>query len=218
MSKQTVEKFVFQLFIVLLIFDVSTNVFLAKTPIQKEPKETPQNPQNEEQPEQFENVKNTTDNDEENFQKFKNQRSTLNLQIQYCKSHQKTFDEIQNYIKTEYPSIFLEGFEYPLSPIQNLLSKFVNNIHWIVLVFNLFGDRIFGMLNMNYPKWYLLMKNHKMQTVIGVIMVTQLLGSIVGKSDAFEIYVDGNNVYSKLNTGILPTLNAIDDIVQRNNV
>jgi len=55
-----------------------------------------------------------------------------------------------------------------------------------MLALNLFGDKIFGFLGMAYPAWYLLMKDKKM-----------ILSGMVNKTDAFEVFFDGELVFSK---------------------
>lgn len=51
---------------------------------------------------------------------------------------------------------------------------------------------------MPYPSWYLLMKEKKM-IVLGVVMLgSMFLGNMVNKTDAFEVYLNGDLISSKL--------------------
>ena len=66
-----------------------------------------------------------------------------------------------------------------------------------MLALNLFGDKIFGFLGMAYPAWYLLMKEKKMIVMVAVIGGSMLLSGMVNKTDAFEVFFDGELVFSK---------------------
>lgn len=74
-----------------------------------------------------------------------------------------------------------------------------------MLALNLFGDKIFGFLNMPYPQWYLLMKEKKIVVMLVVIGGSMALSGLVNKTDAFDVYFDGELAFSKFQKGVLPT-------------
>lgn len=81
-----------------------------------------------------------------------------------------------------------------------LLAKVLTYAQYSLLGLVIAGDRIFGMMNMNYPGWYLMIQDKKM--VVG--MVTWLVGngviSSLTQSGAFEIFVNNRLIFSKLAT------------------
>lgn len=51
---------------------------------------------------------------------------------------------------------------------------------------------------MPYPKWYLLMKEKKMIVLAVVVLGSMYLSNVVSKTDAFEVYLNGDLIHSKL--------------------
>ncbi|EAR83671.1 SelT/selW/selH selenoprotein domain protein (macronuclear) [Tetrahymena thermophila SB210] len=219
MSKSIVDSIVLKVFIGLLILDAVTVVYLTpKTQTLTAPNEQPKttaNEQGQETKTQAETNFDESGTDDDSFRGSKSDQVTGTLVIQHCSSHQAALDNIKTYIQGAYPDIVFESSIYPLPPVQAILSKFLQYVHWIMLALNLFGDKIFGYLQMPYPSWYLFMKEKKMMVLLVVLGGSMLLGNIVNKTDAFEVYLNGDLIYSKFQTGNIITTDQLDTILTR---
>ncbi|KAL4435269.1 hypothetical protein ABPG74_017361 [Tetrahymena malaccensis] len=217
MSKAIVDSFILKLFFALIIFDVVTVVYLTpKTQTLTAPNEQPKTTANEQdQATKTQGETNFDDsgNDDDSFRGSKSDQVTGTLVIQHCSSHQAALDNIKTYIQAAYPDIVFESSIYPLPTVQALISKFLQYIHWIMLALNLFGDKIFSFLQMPYPSWYLLMKEKKMMVLLVVLGGSMFLGNIVNKTDAFEVYLNGDLIYSKFQTGTIVTTDQLDTLL-----
>mmetsp|Transcript_36904 Transcript_36904/g.89617 ORF Transcript_36904/g.89617 Transcript_36904/m.89617 type:complete len:101 (+) Transcript_36904:324-626(+) len=87
----------------------------------------------------------------------------------------------------------------------------MNVVQMCGLLMVFLGDKIFGLFGMSYvPSWYASVQKNGMQIAIFVYL---LLPNILSKyliSGAFEIMLDGETIFSKLETGRLP---QFDDLV-----
>ena len=73
------------------------------------------------------------------------------------------------------------------------------------------GDYIFGYLQSPYPNWYLYMKNNRIQVGIALFFGINLISGWIVSTGAFEVIYNGSVLYSGLQTGNLP---AVEEIVQ----
>lgn len=71
------------------------------------------------------------------------------------------------------------------------------------------GDHIFAYLQMNYPPWYLTLKNNKVQAGIFLFFGLNMLSSWMVSNGAFEVIYDGTILYSGLKARTLPSVDEI---------
>jgi len=99
----------------------------------------------------------------------------------------------------------VNGENYPPPPIAELLLKIMNVIQLCGLLVVFLGDKIFRILGFSQvPSWFGSIQKNGMQFAIFVYL---LLPSILSKylvTGAFEIILDGETIFSKLDTGRLP--------------
>mmetsp|Transcript_9261 Transcript_9261/g.23573 ORF Transcript_9261/g.23573 Transcript_9261/m.23573 type:complete len:111 (-) Transcript_9261:173-505(-) len=72
------------------------------------------------------------------------------------------------------------------------------------------GEKIFSLVGLGTPSWYHVVAENKMMT-FGVVWMANNFANQLIATGAFEIEVDGVPVYSKLDTGRLPTVKDIVD-------
>lgn len=67
------------------------------------------------------------------------------------------------------------------------------------------GDSIFATLGLvPHPEWYTYIKENKMSSFIAIFFANSIAQSMTS-TGAFEVTVDGQEVYSKLANGRMPT-------------
>lgn len=98
-----------------------------------------------------------------------------------------------------------------MPPIAELLLKIMSMIQLCGLVLVFLGENVFRILGFaQAPSWYGSVQKNGMQLAIFVYL---LLPNIISKymvTGAFEIILDGETIFSKLETGRLP---QFDDLV-----
>jgi selT/selW/selH-like putative selenoprotein len=136
------------------------------------------------------------------------------VNIQYCVScsYKGLFQQIQQHIQTNYPTMIVEGSEYPVSPQKALLSKIFTYAQYALLAVAMFGDQIFAALKFTPPPIYHKLKEKKMMVFFFVFFMGNSLRDMLTSTGAFEVSLDGETVWSKLASGEKPGLADIDRI------
>ena len=109
----------------------------------------------------------------------------------------------------------VDGGEYPPAPEKKLIATCLQYIQYALLFVLFAGDWLFQKLNIAPPAIYLKAKENKTIAFIVIFFVgSNLIGAFL-QTGAFEIYFDGNKIFSKLDSGRLPALNEIEDAITR---
>lgn len=86
------------------------------------------------------------------------------------------------------------------------------------LLFIFMGDALFRALNKPVPAFYTKIQENKWTWVIGAWFVGGQIQNALLSTGAFEIYINDMLEYSKLNSGKMPDLEAVNNILARYNV
>jgi len=140
----------------------------------------------------------------------------MNVHVAYCVScgYRNNFVSLQSFLEEHYPVLrgHVTGGEMPLTSRAQVLQTVAQVLQAAGTVFAFFGEPIVFALGLDHPVLTNLLQRRVL--ILGVIF---LFGSSVqndGKSGAFEVYIQGHKVFSKLETGRLPSLedvvNALD--------
>lgn len=101
------------------------------------------------------------------------------------------------------------------------MAAVIGHLRLIAFAFLFAGDMIFnaigGLSSMPRPvkDAYMWMSNNKMQFGIMVFMFSSIIQANLLQSGAFEIYVNGNLEYSKLEHKRMPDFHIIQDILRK---
>eukprot|EP00054_Salpingoeca_dolichothecata_P006736 m.39604 g.39604 ORF g.39604 m.39604 type:complete len:89 (+) comp16645_c0_seq2:237-503(+) len=68
-----------------------------------------------------------------------------------------------------------------------------------------FGDRVFSSLQMATPAWFTQARANQYTWMAGIYFLGNTLAQNLMHTGAFEVYVDDTQVWSKLETGRLPS-------------
>lgn len=123
---------------------------------------------------------------------------------------QKYFRDLQGFVESTYPEFQgnISGGLYPPPKYCEVIAQITGYI-WIAGVALLMvGNHIFTALGIPEPEWYIWMKNNRMAAFIGLFMLNNVGHSFVA-TGAFEVYLNDELIYSKLQTGRMPSTTAI---------
>lgn len=119
--------------------------------------------------------------------------------------------QVKQIVESEYPDLHVFGGEYPPSFQNKLLSRAVSAVQIGLFVLMAAGDRIFPSLGIAEPGFYRYMKERKMMSFIFIFMIGNQLSNHFWSTGAFEIYYKNSVVFSKLQTGRMPSVQEILD-------
>jgi selT/selW/selH-like putative selenoprotein len=124
--------------------------------------------------------------------------------------------QIKNYIERKYPDIDVQisGSYYPPSYNAVVISKFTTYLWYAGLALLVLGEHIFKALRIDEPNFYKQMKQNPYVAFIGLFILNSYGNSMLS-TGAFEVTLDGVEIFSKLKTGSVPSELAILDAMKQ---
>lgn len=119
----------------------------------------------------------------------------------------RNFRALQEFLETRYPQDFqgrIAGGNYPAPPLATLAVQLAGLSQWALIALMFAGTSIFASLGMGEPDWYKTMAANKLNCFIAIFFMNSMAQSMTA-TGAFEVTVDGELLYSKLETGRMPS-------------
>lgn len=84
-------------------------------------------------------------------------------------------------------------------------------MYLVGMVFLLMGNFVFSSLSIPVPAFYTQLQENKLMTIGGLFLFNTLTQQLVA-TGAFEVHLNGQEIFSKLKEGRMPT---IDELIDR---
>ncbi|CAF1086721.1 unnamed protein product [Rotaria sp. Silwood1] len=138
------------------------------------------------------------------------------IKFRYCHScgYQNLFKQFSELVHKHYPNIAVIGENYSPSPLKALLARILSIIKIILLICLLFSQNPFSFFHISTPKIYLWALQNKMYACLMIFFLSNSLESYLISTGAFEISIDDVPLWSKLETGRLPSNNEFIQMLQ----
>ncbi|KAK9668474.1 hypothetical protein RND81_13G063200 [Saponaria officinalis] len=135
--------------------------------------------------------------------------------IDFCSScsFKGTAVTMKNMLETQFPEIHVALANYPPSPPKRILSKLVPVAQVGVVAVIMAGDQIFPRLGISPPPWYYSLRANRFGTISAAWLLGNFLQSYLQSSGAFEVYFDGQPVFSKLREKRFPGEIELRDLI-----
>ena len=108
---------------------------------------------------------------------------------------------LKKYIEQVAPEVSVEGGEYPPGTGRQLAAKIVGFVQMGFLGLIIAGENIFQVLGQPLPAFLSQIQGNKWGFGMGAWFIGNQLSTTLISTGAFEIYVNENLEYSKLNLG-----------------
>jgi len=147
---------------------------------------------------------------EETFNDYRQTQSNI-VEILYCSSgsYKNNFQEIKEFIQTNFPDLEVIGGEYPPPTLNKLLSRFCSGLQIAFFILMIAGEKIFHNLGIPESRIFQLLKEKKMMVLFFIFVLGNSLSNYFWSSGAFEIMFRDNLVFSKLRMGNMPDISEI---------
>ena len=142
--------------------------------------------------------------------KFPKKKRNKKLIIKYDKkSYQKFYDQFEKELMGNLTEYKIDNEEYPINPTKKWLSKytFISQMGISMLLFG--GSKFKDKIKFIPSLFFETVEKNKWMFVIGNFLFHQWLNNFLSTTGAFEIYYNGNIVYSKLSKRILPKVKDV---------
>jgi len=112
-----------------------------------------------------------------------------------------------------YPSVQVTQEEFVLPQWRQKLGYVVIALQMVFCALPFYGEGVLRIFGLDRSKLFLMMKEKKWIFLGASFMLGSLLRGQLSNSGAFEIYQDGRLLFSKLETGYLPTIQKLQVIL-----
>lgn len=126
--------------------------------------------------------------------------------------------QLRKFLISHYPELAdspagprIEGRVQPPTPQNEMLGSLLSMVWFAGISLLLGGSYIFNtLLQIPEPSWYITMKNNQMMCFVGLFLLNNF-GAALMQTGAFEVYLNEVKVWSKLESGRMPTGQDIVD-------
>lgn len=158
--------------------------------------------------------------EEDKQPKLKRQKSKKKtITVSYCKTtYLKYFDQFKLEMMGNFTKYEFVGVEHPLSPQKQFFSKFTffSQIGVSILIFS--GGKAKPYLPFIPGELFDQMEKNKWMVMIGNYFLHSYLKSYLSSSYAFEVSIEGINLWSKFATNTLPKVEDIRRILKEKGI
>ncbi|KAL4610147.1 hypothetical protein ACB092_08G030900 [Castanea dentata] len=140
--------------------------------------------------------------------------NTVNINFCASCSYRGTAVTMNKMLETAFPGIDVRLSNYPPSLPKRLLGKLVPAVQIGVVAIVVAGEQIFPMLGfMAPPPWYYSLRANRFGTIASCWLLGNVAQSFLQSSGAFEVYLNDELVFSKLQEGRFPGEIELKDLI-----
>jgi len=141
--------------------------------------------------------------------------ASATLKFVYCVScgYRQAFDEFSRIIQEKYPSFLIEGANYPPSFAKAMIAQVLGFVKIAFIVAIITGRDPFTMLGMATPSIVQWALNNKLSACMMLFLLGNTIESSLTSTAAFEIYFNDQLVWSKLESGRVPSPSELIQII-----
>lgn len=138
------------------------------------------------------------------------------IRIQYCHScgYKQAFDEISRMLATQYPEIKIIGELHQPGWLRSQIVSLLFIIKWSVIGMLYMGINPFTYFQVETPRLWTYISQNKVSTTLFVLFFGNSIDSNLMSTGAFEIFYNDMPVWSKIQTGRMPSAPELLQIVQ----
>lgn len=140
------------------------------------------------------------------------------VKIDFCSScsYRGTAVTMKNMLETQFPGVNVVLANYPPPFPKRLLSKLVPIVQFGMIGIIVAGEQIFPRLGFAVPPpWYYSLRANKFGSMASTWLLGNFIQSFLQSSGAFEVYCNGELVFSKLKENRFPGEIELKDLVGR---
>ncbi|CAL4894009.1 unnamed protein product [Urochloa decumbens] len=137
------------------------------------------------------------------------------VELQFCAScsYRGTAMTMKRMLETSFPGIHVILLNYPPPFPKRVLSKVIPIVQVGAVATIMAGDQIFPRLGMVPPPWYYSLRANRFGTMATIWLFGNFAQSFLQSSGAFEVYCNGELVFSKLTEQRFPSEFELRDLI-----
>lgn len=145
------------------------------------------------------------------------------VRIEFCVSWgmQRNYLTIKQFLEQEFPELRgkIDGGNPPIPEYILLLQSIISTLQLMTVAFIFVGDTLWNFIpfsggSTNPPSWYKFCKQHGMYVFLGLFFFVPTFMQAQITTGAFEIMLNGQVLFSKLETGRFPNGPELSEMFQ----
>jgi len=126
------------------------------------------------------------------------------------------FDQFAYAIQQKYPELIIHGDVYPPTTVNTLIAQVISIAKIIIILLVVSGQNPFTWLQMETPGIYTWAVENKMYACLLLFFICNAVETQLISTGAFEVIFNDVPVWSKLETGRIPSPQEIFQIIENN--
>ncbi|KAK6112662.1 selT/selW/selH selenoprotein domain protein [Brugia pahangi] len=144
-------------------------------------------------------------------------RKLPSMKFLFCVScgYRQAFDEFSRYIHEKYPSMKIDGANYSPKAWKNVLAQIIGLGKIVLIVLIVMGQDPFASIGQPTPRIFSWALNNKVSSCMMLFLLSNTIESSLMSTGAFEIYLGDEQIWSKLESGRVPSPSELVQIVDQ---
>uniref|UniRef100_A0A8C4XCG2 Selenoprotein T n=1 Tax=Erpetoichthys calabaricus TaxID=27687 RepID=A0A8C4XCG2_ERPCA len=131
------------------------------------------------------------------------------LKFQYC----RVFEEYSRTISQLYPDIRIEGENYPPKPTNRFLASCIFYLKLLSIALVISGYNPFPMFGIETPRIWIWTQENKIFSCLMTFFLSNMIETQLLSTGAFEIFLNDVPIWSKLQSGYVPNIQEVFQIL-----
>jgi len=146
------------------------------------------------------------------------QYATPTIKFLFCYSwgYRNAFEQMAQAIRDRYPGLQVEGGNFPPPPMRQMIAQTLSALKFIFIIILISGQNPFTYLNAATPDAFTWAMENKVYACMMIFFVSNMLETQLISTGAFEIDFNGINMWSKIQTGRIPTGPELFQMIESN--
>ncbi|VDK53619.1 unnamed protein product [Anisakis simplex] len=140
-----------------------------------------------------------------------------NMKFLFCVScgYRQAFDEFSKMIHEKYPSMQIDGANYSPVAWKSIIAQFVGLSKIAIIVLIVMGRDPFQSIGQPTPTIFAWALNNKLSSCMMIFLLSNAVESSMMSTGAFEIYLGDELIWSKLESGRVPSPTELIQIIDQ---
>jgi len=145
------------------------------------------------------------------------QYATPTIKFLFCYSwgYRNAFEQMSQAIRDRYPGLQVEGGNFPPPPLRQMTAQALSALKFILIIILISGQNPFLYLNIATPEAFTWAIENKVYACMMVFFVSNMIETQLISTGAFEIDFNGMNMWSKIQTGRIPTAPELYQMIEQ---
>uniref|UniRef100_A0A3Q3KG69 Selenoprotein T n=1 Tax=Monopterus albus TaxID=43700 RepID=A0A3Q3KG69_MONAL len=131
------------------------------------------------------------------------------LKFQYC----KVFQEYSRAIIQLYPDIHIKGENFPPTPFNSCMANLISYLKLLSILLIVMGQNPFILLGLHTPRAWTWSQDNKIFSCLMAFFLCNMMETHFLSTGAFEVTLNDIPVWSKLQSGYVPNIQEIFQIL-----